>query len=172
MVSVLGLLGGCRRFLDSCRRCSLWGEACGHRGRGSCRCCSWGGGAGGGRGRGSCRCGSCGGGGGGRWVGGGARGSAWGVGLACVAVGVVVVAAPGVVGLAVVGSSVVVGAVPPWLARSACAWSTRMLGPVISRITQWWTMRSMAAAVVIGSLKIRSHSLNTRLLVMITERRS
>jgi hypothetical protein len=27
-------------------------------------------------------------------------------------------------------------------------------------------MRSMAAAVVIGSLKIRSHSLNTRLLVI------
>src|SRR4051794_27488538 len=94
MVTVLGLLGGCRRFLDSCRRCSLcagtggrrgrgscrccsWdGGAGGRRGRGSCRCCSWGGGVGGGRGRGSCRCCSWGGGGGGgRVLGGGGRGA-------------------------------------------------------------------------------------------------
>jgi hypothetical protein len=47
-----------------------------------------------------------------------------------------------------------------------------MLVPVISTITEWWTRRSIAAAVVIGSLKIRSHSLKTRLLVIITVRRS
>src|SRR3954471_1192399 len=47
MVTVLGLLGGCRRFLDSCRRCSWGGGVGGRRGRGSCRCCSWGGGVGG-----------------------------------------------------------------------------------------------------------------------------
>ena len=47
-----------------------------------------------------------------------------------------------------------------------------VLGPVISRMTEWCTRRSMAAAVVIGSLKILSHSLKTRLLVIITLRRS
>jgi hypothetical protein len=33
-------------------------------------------------------------------------------------------------------------------------------------MTQWWISRSMAAAVVMGSLKIRSHWENTRLDVM------
>src|SRR5712672_4407437 len=86
MVAVLGLLGGCRRFLDSCRRCSLcagtggrrrrgscrccWAGGGDGRRRGSCRCCSWGGGAGGRRRRGSCRCCSWGGGVGGSWGGG------------------------------------------------------------------------------------------------------
>ena len=50
--------------------------------------------------------------------------------------------------------------------------SARMLGPVNSRSVEWWTMRSMAQAVVIGSLKIRSHSENTRLLVISTLLRS
>ncbi len=35
-------------------------------------------------------------------------------------------------------------------------------------MTEWWTTRSMAAIVVIGSLKIRSHSENTRLVVITT----
>jgi hypothetical protein len=42
-----------------------------------------------------------------------------------------------------------------------------MLGPVISRMTAWWMRRSMAAAVVMGSLKMRIQSLKTRLLVML-----
>ena len=55
----------------------------------------------------------------------------------------------------------------------ACsAASARTLVPVISRITEWCTRRSITAAVVMGSLKIRSHSLKTTLLVMITLRRS
>ena len=33
-------------------------------------------------------------------------------------------------------------------------------------MAEWWTRRSMAAAVVIWFLKIRSHSPNMRLLVM------
>jgi len=78
-------------------------------------------------------------------------------------IGGVVVVGVAVVGIVVVG--VVVVGDSPCAARSECACSTRMLVPVISRITAWWTRRSMAAAVVIGSLKIRSHSLNTRLLV-------
>jgi hypothetical protein len=35
-------------------------------------------------------------------------------------------------------------------------------------MTAWWMSRSMAAAVVMGSLKIRSQSRKTRLLVMMT----
>ena len=41
-----------------------------------------------------------------------------------------------------------------------------------SRITEWWTTRSIAAAVVIGSWKIWSHLENTRLEVIATQRRS
>ena len=62
---------------------------------------------------------------------------------------------------------VVVGGSPRFFAASL-----RMLGPVISMITEWCTSLSMAAAVVIGSLKMRSHSLKTRLLVMMTVLRS
>ena len=39
-------------------------------------------------------------------------------------------------------------------------------------MTLWWTRRSIAAAVVIGSLKIDSHFENGRLLVRITLPRS
>ena len=93
------------------------------------------------------------------------------VGVVVVA-GIVVVgpaaseAAPGVTwvcAVMVVDGSLSFGLLPPW---SACAASIRMLGPVISRMTEWWTRRSIAAAVVIGSLKILSHSLKTRLLVI------
>jgi hypothetical protein len=35
-------------------------------------------------------------------------------------------------------------------------------------MTLWWTRRSIAAAVVVGSLKISSHRENGRLLVIIT----
>src|SRR5262249_34469110 len=50
--------------------------------------------------------------------------------------------------------------------------SFRKLGPVSSRIVAWCTTRSIAHAVVIGSLKIRSHCENTKLLVIKTLRRS
>src|SRR6185436_1030882 len=101
------------------------------------------------------------------------------VGVVVVVV-VVVGAGPGAVGAApgmrsrggVGEGSVLLGGVPPGVVRAVCACSTRALVPVSSRITEWWTRRSIAAAVVIGSLKIRSHSLNTRLLVIITVRRS
>jgi hypothetical protein len=49
--------------------------------------------------------------------------------------------------------------------------SARKLRPVRSRITAWWTMRSMVAAVVMGSLNMRSHWENTRFEVMTTRRR-
>ena len=52
------------------------------------------------------------------------------------------------------------------------AFFTRWLAPSNSRIMEWCTSRSMAAMVVIGSLKIWSHFENTRLLVMSTLRRS
>jgi len=74
------------------------------------------------------------------------------------------------VSVVVVVVVVVVAVILSFFACSAA--SARTLLPVISRITEWCTRRSMVAAVVIGSLKIRSHSLNTRLLVMITLRRS
>jgi len=48
----------------------------------------------------------------------------------------------------------------------AFAASARKLGPVSSRMTQWWMSRSMAAAVVMGSLKILSHWENTKFEVM------
>ena len=54
----------------------------------------------------------------------------------------------------------------------AFAASARKLGPVSSRMTQWWISRSMAAAVVMGSLNIRSHWENTRFEVRITLLRS
>jgi hypothetical protein len=43
------------------------------------------------------------------------------------------------------------------LAPLGAAWasSARTLVPTISRMTAWWTRRSIAAAVVMGSLKIR-----------------
>ena len=50
--------------------------------------------------------------------------------------------------------------------------SVRKLWPVSSRMIEWCTSRSIAAAVVIGSLKILSHCEKTRLLVIITLRRS
>ena len=50
--------------------------------------------------------------------------------------------------------------------------SVRKLGTSNSSTTEWCTRRSIAAAVAIWSRKIRSHWLNTRLLVTITERRS
>lgn len=61
--------------------------------------------------------------------------------------------------------------VPGVPTRSAAS-SARTLFPTISMITAWCTRRSIAAAVVIGSLKMRSHSLKTRLLVITTLLRS
>jgi len=58
-----------------------------------------------------------------------------------------------------------------WVIRPLAA-SARKLVPLSSRITQWWMTRSMAAAVVMGSLNIRSHCENTRFEVRITVRRS
>ena len=59
-----------------------------------------------------------------------------------------------------------------WPESLAFASSSRMLSPFSSRMMEWWTRRSMAAAVVMGSLKMRSHCEKTMLLVMITLRRS
>ena len=44
-----------------------------------------------------------------------------------------------------------------WPERLSFASSSRMLPPFISRMMEWWTRRSTAAAVVMGSLKMRSH---------------
>ena len=58
-----------------------------------------------------------------------------------------------------------------WETRPLAA-SARKLVPLSSRITQWWMTRSMAAAVVMGSLNILSHWENTRFEVMTMLRRS
>ena len=47
--------------------------------------------------------------------------------------------------------------------RAARPRLARLLFPPNSRMAEWWTRRSMAAAVVIGFLKIRSHSPKVRL---------
>jgi hypothetical protein len=62
-----------------------------------------------------------------------------------------------------------------WLGASFARFfdsSSRKLGRFSSRMTLWWTTRSIAAAVVIGSLKMVSHFENGRLLVIRTLPRS
>ncbi len=58
------------------------------------------------------------------------------------------------------------------LAAFSPARFTRWLDPSNSRIIEWWTSRSLAAIVVIGSLKIWSHWLNTRFELISKLRRS
>ena len=62
------------------------------------------------------------------------------------------------------------GPVVCWLVVAALARKLSM--PIRSRMTEWWTTRSIAAIVVMGSLKMRIQSEKTRLVVMMTLRRS
>jgi hypothetical protein len=60
----------------------------------------------------------------------------------------------------------------PQVVERALAFCALTLSPSNSRMVAWCTNRSMAAIVVMGSLKIWSHFENTRLLVIIMLRRS
>src|SRR5215472_13886568 len=57
-----------------------------------------------------------------------------------------------------------------WRCCSLACWARKLGTLPISRITAWWTTRSSAANVVMGSLKIWSQAEKTRFVVIITER--